>query len=154
MPEKKQDSYLEYNKEDIELGASFESNRGRLPYPVDNGYIAIGFGTYTVPGTKITGSQDFITFASPVGTTVKAVFEGEVVSVFDVDGMYAVMLKHGKYFSTYSNLSSASVSNGQSIKVGQSLGRVGANIEGDGQLDFILTKESQLLNPQLWLRSR
>jgi len=150
----KQQSYLEYNKEDLELGASFESNRGKLPYPIDNGYVAIGFGPYTVPGTKITGSQDFITFASPVGTAVKAVFGGEVVSVFDVGGMYAVMLKHGKYFTTYSNLSTASVSKGQEVSPGQLIGRVGANLEGDGQLDFILTREAQMLNPQQWLRSK
>jgi septal ring factor EnvC (AmiA/AmiB activator) len=148
----KKQSYLEYNKEDLALGASFESNKGKLPYPVDNGYIAIGFGPYTVPGTKITGSQDFITFASPVGSSVKAVFDGEVVSIFDVGGMYAVMLKHGKYFTTYSNLSATSVSKGQNVTPGQVIGKVGENLEGDGQLDFILTREAQMLNPQQWLR--
>jgi septal ring factor EnvC (AmiA/AmiB activator) len=153
-PEKRQESYLEYNKEDLELGNNFETNRGRLPFPVDNGYVSIPFGEYTVPGTNIKGSQDFITIASPVGTTVKAVFEGEVVSVFDVGGMSAVMIKHGKYFTTYSNLSSAQVSKGQSVKVGQVVGRVGENLEGDGQLDFILTREAQMLNPQSWLRGR
>jgi len=154
VPVKKQESFLEYNKEDMALGASFEGNKGRLPYPVDNGYIAIGFGPYTVPGTKIMGSQDFITFASPVGSAVKAVFNGEVVSVFDVGGMSAVMLKHGRYFTTYSNLSGVTVAKGQQIKVGQVIGRVGANLEGDGQLDFILTREAQMLNPQSWLRAR
>lgn len=154
VPEKKQESYLEYNKEDLELGNNFESNRGRLPFPVDNGYVSIPFGEYTVPGTNIKGSQDFITIASPVGTSVKSVFEGEVVSVFDVGGMSAVMIKHGKYFTTYSNLSSSQVSKGQNVKVGQVLGRVGENLEGDGQLDFILTKEAQMLNPQSWLRGR
>ncbi|HMO33589.1 MAG TPA: peptidoglycan DD-metalloendopeptidase family protein [Lacibacter sp.] len=145
-------SYLEYNKEDLALGTSFENSRGRLPYPVDNGYVAIPFGSYTVPGTSIKGSQDFITIASPVGTNVKSVFEGEVVSVFDVGGMSAVMLKHGKYFTTYSNLSAVTVSKGQQVKVGQVLGKVGSNLEGDGQLDFILTREAQMLNPQSWLR--
>lgn len=151
---KRQESYLEYNKEDLELGNNFESNRGRLPFPVDNGYIAIPFGAYTVPGTNIKGNQDFITIASPIGTTVKAVFEGEVVSVFDVGGMTAVMLKHGKYFTTYGNLASASVSKGQNVKVGQALGKVGENLEGEGQLDFILTREALMLNPQFWLRGR
>jgi len=152
--EKKQESYLEYNKEDLELGNNFESNRGRLPFPVDNGYVSIPFGEYTVPGTNIRGSQDFITIAAAVGTTVKSVFDGEVVSVFDVGGMSAVMIKHGKYFTTYSNLSSAQVSKGQAVKVGQLVGRVGENLEGDGQLDFILTREAQMLNPQSWLRGR
>jgi septal ring factor EnvC (AmiA/AmiB activator) len=154
LPEKKQESYLEYNTEDLALGNNFESNKGRLPFPVDNGYVSIPFGDYIVPGTNIRGSQDFITIASPVGTTVKAVFEGEVVSVFDVGGMSAVMVKHGKYFTTYSNLSSTQVTKGQSVKVGQVVGRVGENLEGDGQLDFILTREAQMLNPQSWLRGR
>jgi len=68
--------------------------------------------------------------------------------------MSAVMIKHGKYFTTYSNLSSTQVTKGQSIKVGQVVGRVGENLEGDGQLDFILTREAQMLNPQSWLRGR
>ncbi len=151
---KKPESYLEYNKEDLALGNNFESSRGRLPFPVDNGYVSIGYGSYTVPGTNIKGSQDFITIASPPGTTVKACFEGEVVSVFDVGGMSAVMIRHGKYFTTYSNLASSSVSKGQTIKTGQAIGRVGTNLDGEGQIDFILARENQLINPSSWLRTR
>lgn len=151
---KKPESYLEYNKEDLALGNNFEGNRGRLPFPVDNGYVSIGYGSYTVPGTNIKGSQDFITIASPQGTSVKACFEGEVVSVFDVGGMSAVMIKHGKYFTTYSNLSSTNVNKGQIVKTGQVLGKVGANLDGEGELNFILARENQLINPSSWLRTR
>lgn len=151
---KKIESYLEYNKEDIALGNSFESSKGRLPFPVDNGYIAINFGKYTIPDTKIIGNQDFITIASPVGTSVKACFDGEVVSVFDVGGNTAVMIKHGKYFTTYSNLSSSSVNKGQTVKTGQVIGRVGTNIDGDGELNFVLARENQMINPGPWLRGR
>lgn len=151
-PVKKQESYLEYNKEDLALGNSFEVNKGKLPFPVDNGFVSIAYGPYTIPGTNIKGSQDFITIASPPGTTVKACFDGEVVSVFDVGGMTAVTLRHGKYFTTYSNLSAVNVSKGQSVKTGQSIGRVGTNLDGDGQLDFIMTKENQFMNPASWLR--
>jgi septal ring factor EnvC (AmiA/AmiB activator) len=149
---KKDVSYLEYNKEDLALGTNFESNKGKLPFPVDNGYVSIAYGPYTIPGTNIKGSQDFITIASPSGTNVKVCFDGEVVSVFDVGGMSAVTVRHGKYFTTYSNLSSVSVSKGQSIKTGQSIGRVGTNLDGEGQVDFIMTKENQFMNPALWLR--
>ena len=151
---KKIESYLEYNKEDIALGASFEISKGRLPFPVDNGYVSINFGSYTIPGTTIKGSQDFMTIASPAGTTVKACFEGEVFSVFDVGGNTAVMIKHGKYFTTYSNLSSASVSKGQNVKTGQAIGRVGTNLDGDGELNFVLARENQMINPAPWLRGR
>lgn len=151
---KKIESYLEYNKEDIALGNSFESSKGRLPFPVDNGYVSINFGSYTIPGTTIKGNQDFITIASPTGTSVKACFDGEVVSVFDVGGNTAVMIKHGKYFTTYSNMSSSSVSKGQSVKTGQVIGRVGTNIDGDGELNFVLARENQMINPGPWLRGR
>ncbi len=153
-PVKKQESYLEYNKEDLALGNSFESSKGRLPFPVDNGYVAIGYGSYTIPNTTIKGSQEFITIASPSGSSVKACFEGEVVSVFDVGGNTAVMIRHGKYFTTYSNLSSVNVSKGQSVKTNQVIGRVGTNIDGDGELNFILARENQMINPTSWLRSR
>jgi len=151
---KKTESYLEYNKEDLALGNSFESSKGRLPFPVDNGYVSINFGSYVIPGTTIKGNQDFITIASPAGTSVKACFEGEVVSVFDVGGNTAVMIKHGKYFTTYSNLSSANVNKGQTVKTGQVIGRVGTNIDGDGELNFVLARESQMINPSPWLRGR
>jgi septal ring factor EnvC (AmiA/AmiB activator) len=151
---KKIESYLEYNKEDIALGNSFESSKGRLPFPVDNGYVSINFGSYTIPGTTIKGNQDFITIASPTGTSVKACFDGEVVSVFDVGGNTAVMIKHGKYFTTYSNMSSSSVSKGQTVKTGQAIGRVGTNIDGDGELNFVLARENQMINPSPWLRGR
>ncbi len=153
-PVKKQESYLEYNKEDLALGNNFESNKGKLPFPVDNGYVSIAYGPYTIPGTSIKGNQDFITIASPSGTNVKVCFDGEVVSVFDVGGMSAVTVRHGKYFTTYSNLSSVSVSKGQNIKTGQSVGRVGTNLDGEGQVDFIMTKENQFMNPASWLRRR
>ncbi len=153
-PVKKQESYLEYNKEDMALGSSFESSKGRLPFPVDNGYVKIGFGSYTVPGTTIKGYQEFITIASPVGTTVKAVFDGEVVSVAEIGTQMTVTIRHGKYFTLYSNLSSISVSKGQNIKAGQALGRVATDMDGEGSIEFILTKEFQNLNPQSWLRGR
>ncbi|MEJ8817950.1 murein hydrolase activator EnvC family protein [Lacibacter sp. H407] len=152
-PEKKV-SYLEYNKEDLALGNSFEVNKGKLPFPVDNGFVSINFGSYTIPGTTLKTSQDFITIASPPGTSVKACFEGEVVSVFDVGGNTAVMVRHGKYFTTYSNLSSTTVSKGQTIKTGQVIGRVGTNLDGDGELNFILARENQMINPAPWLRGR
>lgn len=151
---KKTESYLEYNKADLALGTSFEASRGRLPFPVDNGYVAIAFGPYTIPGTNLKGNQDFITIASPEGTVVKAVFDGEVASVFDVGGMSAVTIRHGKYFTTYSNLVSVNVKKNQQIKTGQTIGRVGTNLEGEGQIDFILTRETQMLNPSSWLRNR
>lgn len=151
---KKPASYLEYNKEDLALGNSFESSKGKLPFPVDNGFVSGNYGRNIVPGTTIVFDQDFITISSPVGTSVKACFDGEVRSVFDVGGNTAVMIQHGKYFTTYSNLSSTNVSKGQTVKTGQVIGRVGTNLDGDGELNFVLARENQMINPSPWLRGR
>src|ERR1700730_19353230 len=78
-----------------------------------------------------------ITIESAAGTSVTAVFDGDVQSVFNVGDVSAVMIRHGKYFTTYSNLSTISVSKGQQLRTGQIIGRV-ADI---GQLEFILSDE-------------
>ncbi len=154
VPEKKPASYLEFNKEDIALGNNFESSKGRLLFPVDNGYVSVHFGPYTIPGTNLKGYQEFITIASPVGTSVKAVFDGEVASVADVGGAATIAIRHGKYFTFYSNLSSITVSKGQTIKAGQVIGKVATDLDGEGSIEFILTRETSNLNPASWLRSR
>jgi septal ring factor EnvC (AmiA/AmiB activator) len=149
-----QQAYAELNKEEIALGANFESNRGKLPWPVDNGYVSTPFGPSTVPGTNLKWNQEWITISSPVGTAVKAVFDGEVVSVSDQNGVSTVAVKHGNYITMYSNLRSVSVNKGQTVSRGAVIGRVDANVEGDGSIEFILLRGSQNLNPSSWLRSR
>ena len=62
------------------------------------------------------------------------------------------VVQHGKYFTVYSNLASANVQRGQAIKTGQVLGKAGANDDGEGQVDFIIMKESNNVNPEQWLR--
>ena len=74
-PTAKPKSYLDLNAEDVKLNASFESNRGKLPWPVDNGVVSIHFGPYEVEGTKLRGDNPGITIATPsAGMAVKSVF--------------------------------------------------------------------------------
>ena len=90
-----------------------------------------------------------ITIECPVGTSVTAVFEGTVSIIFNVGDVMAVMVRHGKYFTTYSNLSAVSISKGQLVKTGQQLGVV-ADI---GQLEFVLSDDKDhLFDPEKWLR--
>jgi murein hydrolase activator len=146
-------SYLELNAKDIALGNNFVGNKGRLPWPVDNGIVSIHFGRYTIEGTKLDGDNPGITIATQAGTAVKAVFEGEVVGVYNMGDGMAVTLRHGKYFTTYSNLSSTTVRKGDNVSTGQSLGRAGRDDDnGGGQIDFILMIESKNVNPEPWLR--
>jgi len=149
-------SYLDLNAEDVKLNASFESNRGKLPWPVDNGVVSIHFGPYVVEGTGIKGDNPGITIATPsTGMAVKAVFNGEVAGVFNLGDGMAVTIRHGKYFTTYSNLTSVNVSKGMDVATGQAIGKSGQSDDGSGgQIDFILMIESKNVNPQPWLRRR
>ena len=95
-----------------------------------------------------------ITISTPsAGGAVKAVFNGEVATVSNLGDGMMVMIRHGKYFTVYSNLSSASVSKGQTVSTGQVIGRTARADDGSGgQLDLILMIESKNVNPTPWLR--
>jgi murein DD-endopeptidase MepM/ murein hydrolase activator NlpD len=85
---------------------------------------------------------------------VKSVFNGEVVGVFNLGDIKAVTVRHGKYFTTYSNLSSASVTKGAAVKTGQSIGKVAVDEDdgSGGKLEFLLMIETKNVNPESWLR--
>lgn len=141
------------NAENIALNNNFEKNRGALPWPVDKGYVMMHYGPNKLPsGSDINLTN--ITISSDVGSTVKAVFDGTVSTVQTIDDMQVVIIQHGKYFTSYSNLSSVSVSRGQNVKTGQALGRVGANFEGVGAMDFFMSNERGEMDPEKWLRRK
>jgi septal ring factor EnvC (AmiA/AmiB activator) len=99
---RKADASISLNAKEVALSSSFSTNKGKLPWPVDNGYVSIPYGAYSIPGTSLRGDNPGLTIATPsVGATVKAVFDGEVLSVFNLgDGTMAVTISHGKYFTT------------------------------------------------------
>lgn len=146
--------YLNYKADDIALNSDFSQNRGKLPSPVD-GVITLGFGRYKIEGVgpDIVGDNPGVTYTAQVGAAVRAVFNGEVVSVSKVGGTSFVVVRHGKYFTAYSNLASVSVSKGTSVTRGQTIGTVAADEEtGSGKLDFILMIEERNIDPRAWLR--
>ncbi len=150
-------AYENLNAADAKLSSSFAGNKGSLPWPVDAGYVSIPFGTSKVEGAPgLTQDNPGITIATPsAGTTVKAVFDGEVSAVSNLGDGLMVMVRHGNYFTVYSNLSSASVSKGAIVKTGQSIGRTAASDDGaGGQLDFLIMVSNNNVNPTGWLRRR
>lgn len=145
-----------FNSEaDLKMNAGFENNKTRLPWPVDQGYVCIHFGPYTIGETKLKGDNPGITICTPQpGTNVKAVFEGEVISVFNIGDTKSVMIRHGKYFTVYSNLSSVNVAKGANVNTSQLIGKVAADEEDGegGKLEFLMMIENKKVNPESWLR--
>lgn len=148
-------SVFESTPEGRETSIQFEQNRGRLPWPVDRGNVYVPYGISTVPGTKLTQKSDGIQIALPEGSTVKSIADGEVMYASEVNGELVVMVRHGKYFTSISQLSSISVSVGQQVKAGSVLGRSGRSIDGEGAIIFVINNEKGLtMNPELWLKPR
>lgn len=134
---------------DRRLSSNFEQNRGRLPMPLSGRCrIVSRFGQYNVEGLRnVTLDNKGINIQGQPGAAVRSVFNGEVSAVFSFGGTNVVMVRHGNYISVYCNLRSVSVSRGQQVRTGQSLGTVGA----DNILQFQLRRETTKLNPESWL---
>jgi septal ring factor EnvC (AmiA/AmiB activator) len=151
-PAKSAESVL-LNADNIALNASFEKNRGTLPWPLDKGMVLMHYGKNTLPSGTVMDVTS-VTISSEIGTTVKAVFDGTVSTVQVIEDMTVVIIQHGRYFTTYSNLSGVTVQRGQQIKTGQSIGRVAANFDGVGAVDFYISNESSNYDPEKWLRRK
>lgn len=145
---------LENTPEVTKVSVGFENNRGNLPWPVDKATITSSFGRQRIEGTKIEEDNGGITIQTESGASVKAVFEGVVTTVYDVAGSQTVTIKHGKYFTTYFNMSSVSVSKGSKVTMGQVIGRAGENFDGEGEIVFMVNEELRFVNPELWLKRK
>lgn len=143
-------SVLVSSDADKALNANFKRNKGSLPWPV-NGFVISHYGANQLPG-GIDYNNPGVSIGAKIGESVKAVFDGEVTLVSYIEDKQAVFIKHGEFFTVYSNLGSATVQRGDQVKTGQVIGKAGVNDEGQGQVDFILMQESNNVNPESWLR--
>jgi septal ring factor EnvC (AmiA/AmiB activator) len=149
-------SPLENTPEGIITSEQFEKNQHNLPWPVEQGTITLHFGNNSIPAKPrpINVQSDGITIETPVGSPVKAIFDGIVTSVSEIGNTSLVIIKHGKYYSAYSSLGSASVSKGTKVSRGQVVGKAGENDEGAGVVDLTIANERGNLNPEAWIRRR
>ena len=143
------------NKADRELSGSFASNRGKLPVPVTGPYIITShYGEYTVPGLRgVKLDNKGIDIQAKPGAQARAVFNGKVAAVFQLNGLFNILVRHGSYISVYCNLSTASVKADDTVKTGQTLGTIFSDGADGGRtvLHFQLRREKEKLNPEPWL---
>lgn len=141
---------------DKALSANFEQNRGRLPAPITTSYIVVSrFGQYNVQGMKnVTLDNKGIDLQGKPGAKARAVFNGKVAAIFQLNGLFNVLVRHGQYISVYCNLSSTSVKQGDDVTTRQELGIVFTDTSNDNRtvLHFQLRKERDKLNPERWLK--
>ncbi len=124
-----------------------------LKWP-SNGPVIIPFGKYNAGGQMI-GYSEGVEIAIPEGSNVACVADGKVSFAGDVNGEQVIIVKHGKYYTSYSHLSSLNVSKGQDVNAGTVLGKSGTGFDGQGSLYFMINNDKGIaLNPKDWLRDR
>src|SRR5690606_24120246 len=131
---------LEMTPEEKALAASFSNNRGRLPWPVEKGYISVHYGTVKHPEYNIEYESHGIEITTEKGAAVRSVFEGEVSQIQVIGNTRTVFIRHGEYITVYNNLATVSVTQNQKVTTKQKIGTVANNHEGVAVLKFMLTK--------------
>jgi len=133
----------------------FEQNKHRLPWPVERGVITDHFGVHEHPVLKnIQVKNNGIDISTAQGSIARAVFAGEVSKVFVVSGgNYAVIIRHGKYLTVYSNLVNVRVKSGDKVSVKQTIGTISTDIGEDDKtvLKFQIWKENVKQDPEDWI---
>lgn len=136
------------------ISSNFQSNKGRLPWPVREGVITRRFGTQPHPVVRTTTiNSNGISIATSANSIAYSVFEGEVLSVYGFSGGNpGVLIRHGKYISNYQNLSSIFVKKGDKVMANDEIGIIFTN-ESTGKtvLKFNIFNELKPENPTTWL---
>ena len=136
------------------LSTNFANNKGKLPWPVERGVVSSSYGKHaSVVSDKVTVTNSGIDIATDENAQARAVFDGVVTSVTKLTGSNTVIIiRHGEYFTVYSNIEEAIVKRGDNVKTKQNLGRIHTNkAENKTELHFELLKGQQRDNPEPWL---
>jgi septal ring factor EnvC (AmiA/AmiB activator) len=142
---------LNATPEAAKLSSDFLGNRGSLPWPVANGKVIQGFGIY-YDNEGIKDESFGWDIRTNNGAPVRAIFQGEVSKIKDVSGTFLIVIKHGEYFTAYSNLKSYDVKEGQKVSTKQIIGTVATDPStGEAVVNFALYKGTTAVNPTIWL---
>jgi septal ring factor EnvC (AmiA/AmiB activator) len=137
------------------VGDNFAQNKKRLPWPVERGVITEHFGINQHPVlANVQTRNNGISIATEAGAKVRTIFNGEVSRVFGIaGGNTAVIIRHGKYLTVYSNLREATVKMGDKVTTKQNIGTVFTDAEDGNKsiLKFQIWLENQKLNPEDWI---
>ena len=151
------DPVMEFTPVEKELSSSFSANRGRLPWPCDQGFISGSFGEHPHPVLEhITVKNNGIDIMTGQESTVKAVFNGRVSRVMSFPNLNnVVIIRHGDYLTVYSNLDEVRVREGQEVSAKQNIGKVHTNPDDQKtELHFELWRGKVIQNPEEWLAGK
>lgn len=151
---KKAEYVMSATPAEVQLSNNFASNKGKLPWPTDQGVVTSSFGRHPHPEMKgIMIENNGIDIRTPKGAAIRTVFEGVVSKVFTgPNGQQIIIIRHGEYLTVYTNLSSVNVSNGMKVSTKQKIGTVYTNSDNVSEINFQVWKGNNKLNPSAWIR--
>jgi len=137
-----------------ELASQFVSNKGKLPWPVDKGFVSMYYGKQRHPIVRTATIQsNGVRITTDKGSKARAVFNGTVLAVQVMSGnKKAVLIQHGNYITVYKNLENVSVSSGDKVKTKEEIGTIFTDkVTGKTILSFVLSKNTTTENPKTWI---
>lgn len=139
---------------DSKLSANFESNKGKLPWPVASGVVTKKYGKTAHPTqSKVVIVNNGIDITTEQGSVALCVFDGQVSTIFNTGSTNVVMVRHGTYFTLYANLDKVYVKTGDKVKIGEKLGVIHTNASDNATtLHFEVWNDKNNTNPEQWLK--
>ena len=150
---KKAGTSMPMTPEAAALSNSFAGNKGRLPWPVETGFVSQMYGDNPHPTLKgISVPNDGIDIRTQPNSNVRAVFYGTVTKVTTMPGYGGtIIIKHGEFYTLYSKLKTISVKAGQTVKAKDVLGQVATSPDGEAEVHFQTWKGLQKMDPATWI---
>jgi septal ring factor EnvC (AmiA/AmiB activator) len=136
------------------LAADFNSNKGKLPWPVSNGVVIKRYGKQRHPQLpNVTTFNSGVEIATNSGTKARTIFAGEVMEIQQLKGANkAVYIQHGNYISVYNNLTKILVKKGDKVITKQELGTIFTHpTSGKTILKFLIYNNTNRMNPADWI---
>jgi septal ring factor EnvC (AmiA/AmiB activator) len=139
---------------DLLFQPSFFEQKTKLPKPIQ-GRLTQGFGLIRDDAHNVVFGHKGNFFSAPVGTAIKAIFQGKVAYAGPVPGFgQTLVIDHGDhYYSVYSHAKELKVKEGDQVQQLQTLassGNAGREF-GDG-LYFEIRHFSEPSDPQQWVK--
>lgn len=135
----------------VVAGNNFASGKGKMSFPVDKGQVTERFGRHKHPVFNLDIENNGIKVVVPAGTKARCIYPGIVTTITVIGGAKTVVVKHGEYFSIYSNLENVFVKKNQQIAAGTVVGAIGTDFDGNYALDFQIWNGTNPVDPLGWV---
>lgn len=139
---------------DYQLSNNFSNNKGKLPWPVNQGIVSGKYGPSRHPTQpKVTVNNNGIDITTIAQSKAKAVFDGEVSMILNTGTNNAILVRHGVYFTLYGNLDKVYVKKGDRVRTGEEIGLIHTGATDNKTiLHFELWQDKNTVDPLNWLR--